>query len=944
MILKQQQLLNWLGAAGTLPVLVALPAQAQVEPITPMPLYSTEAKWGSVGIEKLRDTLFSPKIQPEASAKLPYPKELDSLFAEAKFLAQESSPAEPRFSKIESVAQAASVIPVTGVRLNRTDRGLEVILETPGDREPRVFKTRYGNTLAIDIPNTQLRLPEAREFRRENPTPRLASVRVVQQNSNTTRVIVTGTEVVPAAEVVPSPEGVAFSVTTPTAAAQEAPEPEAPAEEPPAPTTPERPEPEPSAPAEPTAEGEEPIELIVTPTRTEEESEDVPRSVTVITQQQIEEQASLITNLGDILGQTVPGLAPSNQSLSEFGQTLRGRQPLVVIDGVPQSTSRDSSRNLRTIDPRTIERIEILRGPTAIYGNGATGGVINIITKPGGEGRPSFTAEAGVTGSLSHLEDSLGGMGKLAVSGKENNIDYRFSGLFEKIGGFFDAEGDRIPPDLLSTQGSLADTNTVNLFGKVGWESDSHRLQLTVNYFDTDQVTDYTTDPAVNEFDPGTQKALAREGLELEDQSEIRNTLVNLEYSHPDLLFGSQVEAQVYYRDYLTRFFPFDGRRFDLTTEDGLSIFQSRVESQEFGGRVEINTPLSEENGLTLLSGLDYSNEDAVQPVAIFDTETFEASDGLVFEQIDDRPWVPPLNQEKLGLFSQLRWQPIERLIVRGGLRYQSIGVDVDSFTTLDGNEVGGGNLDYDATLFNLGAVYDLSNELDVFASFSQGFSVADVGLVLRGASAGFSVESLRPEPQKVNSYEIGIRGSWNAIQASLTGFYNQSSLGTTFDRETLEIVRAPERVYGLELAVDAELSQRWRLGSTVSYVEGENDVDEDGDYLPLNGFRISPPKVTAYIENETLPSWQNRLQLLYSGSRDRAFEEGVDPREVDSYLTLDYISSIKIGNGTLRLGIQNLLNNQYFTSASQLLRLGTNDTYTAAPGRTFSLQYFAEF
>ncbi|HCF27092.1 MAG TPA: hypothetical protein DEV81_07785 [Cyanobacteria bacterium UBA11049] len=55
-------------------------------------------------------------------------------------------------------------------------------------------------------------------------------------------------------------------------------------------------------------------------------------------------------------------------------------------------------------------------------------------------------------------------------------------------------------------------------------------------------------------------------------------------------------------------------------------------------------------------------------------------------------------------------------------------------------------------------------------------------------------------------------------------------------------------------------------------------------------------------------------------------------------------ISSLKLGNGTLRLGIQNLLDNQYFTPVSQLLRTRTNDSFTAAPGRTISWQYFLEF
>lgn len=52
-----------------------------------------------------------------------------------------------------------------------------------------------------------------------------------------------------------------------------------------------------------------------------------------------------------------------------------------MIDGVSQTGSRDVSRQLNSISPGMIERIEVISGATSIYGSGATGGIINIITK-----------------------------------------------------------------------------------------------------------------------------------------------------------------------------------------------------------------------------------------------------------------------------------------------------------------------------------------------------------------------------------------------------------------------------------------------------------------------------------------------------------------------------------------------------------------------------------
>ncbi|MEO1466032.1 MAG: hypothetical protein AAFR89_07345, partial [Cyanobacteria bacterium J06633_1] len=69
---------------------------------------------------------------------------------------------------------------------------------------------------------------------------------------------------------------------------------------------------------------------------------------------------------------------------------------------------------------------------------------------------------------------------------------------------------------------------------------------------------------------------------------------------------------------------------------------------------------------------------------------------------------------------------------------------------------------------------------------------------------------------------------------------------------------------------------------------------------------------LTAYVENETLPGWSNRLQALFSGNRDLfADNTRFGRRPVDSYFVLDYISSIKMGSGTLQIGVENLLDNQ---------------------------------
>jgi len=122
--------------------------------------------------------------------------------------------------------------------------------------------------------------------------------------------------------------------------------------------------------------------VVVSGSRIFESIDEVPASITIINQKQIEEHLKVNPELQSLLAQMVPGLAPDTGSSSNTGQSLRGRAPLVMIDGVPQSTPlRNGSLGVKTLDPSAISRIEVIKGATSIYGNGASGGIINYITK-----------------------------------------------------------------------------------------------------------------------------------------------------------------------------------------------------------------------------------------------------------------------------------------------------------------------------------------------------------------------------------------------------------------------------------------------------------------------------------------------------------------------------------------------------------------------------------
>lgn len=87
----------------------------------------------------------------------------------------------------------AAVTPVTAVRLNRTDRGINVVLATSTGDRPQIFTSRRGNALVADIINTQLRLTQGNTFRQDNPAPGIASVVITQIDPTSIRMVITGT-------------------------------------------------------------------------------------------------------------------------------------------------------------------------------------------------------------------------------------------------------------------------------------------------------------------------------------------------------------------------------------------------------------------------------------------------------------------------------------------------------------------------------------------------------------------------------------------------------------------------------------------------------------------------------------------------------------------------------------------------------------------------------
>lgn len=87
-------------------------------------------------------------------------------------------------------------------------------------------------------------------------------------------------------------------------------------------------------------------QMEITASRTSSDLVSATRQSTVIEHAQLEELRQGSDSLATVLAKAVPGMSDSSRTITEYGQTLRGRSMLVMVDGVPLNTNRDSSRNL----------------------------------------------------------------------------------------------------------------------------------------------------------------------------------------------------------------------------------------------------------------------------------------------------------------------------------------------------------------------------------------------------------------------------------------------------------------------------------------------------------------------------------------------------------------------------------------------------------------------
>ena len=497
-----------------------------------------------------------------------------------------------------------------------------------------------------------------------------------------------------------------------------------------------------------------------------------------------------------------------------------------------------------------------------------------------------------------------------------------------QTGSAIDGTGEYISPRY-----GLGDVRTYNGLLTLGYQfDDDNKVEAMYNFYQSLQNTPlvasggkYLERPRIGVYDT-KDPAAQDEGMRYNHNAYIKFNSNNI-FKRTDLELSAFTQHQYAIFDYRKH----NARSPRWESSSG----QATVKGEKYGIRTQLTSKvLFSENVFTqLLYGADVLIDKTSQPL------------------VDGRYWMPELTSYNSAPFLQTKTTFFQYYVLKAGLRYDYIDVSVPNYEVLRLRNtdprvyVKGGDLTYNNLSPNVGIAYNQFKYFQPFISYSQGFSIFDLGRTLRAARADV-LSKINTEPVKTENYEAGAYAELNKyVHLSGSYFYTYSKLGS--DLKSVSgfwvVDRTPQKVYGFEVNADIFPAKWLTLGGSFISFEGKKKSTEDGDWDGyMSGTSIPAPKATAYIR--VTPTEYSYLQVnyLHTGSRDRfspdnrgVYTEGegiVYPIDLFS-LSAGYTFNKSF---SLALGIENLTDKVYYTPASMLV--ARDAEYARGNGRYFNL------
>jgi len=666
-------------------------------------------------------------------------------------------------------------------------------------------------------------------------------------------------------------------------------------------------------------------DIVVTATRTEQSSFDVPASIDSVP----------IGDTTDTLGVNpsefldgVPGvLARDRQNYAQDEQiSIRGfgarstfgvRGVRLYTDGIP-ATMPDGQGQVSHFNLDSGDRVEVLRGPfSALYGN-SSGGVIQLFTA---DGTDPGQFKAGLVGeSYDTWRASVNARGVYGPT--DYNIDFTH----------FQTDGYR------DHSAAQRESGNGKLNVKVG---DGGKLTLLLNTVNI----------------PGAQDPLGLTRAQFESDprgvapvAELFNTRKSVQQSQ-----GGAIYEQAFGGGHSLRIMGYVGQR-DVTQYLAIPV-ATQGNPLHSGGVVD----LSGEYGGTDMRWT-WKGDVAGRP--------FEIAAGLNYDrQNQNRKGYENFVGDILGVkgnlrrdeedtvfdfdqYAQATWHFADAWSLTAGARHSEVKFNSDDHYVTDTNPNDSGHVDYAATTPVAGLMWRATDAVHAYASFGRGFETPTFNELAYRADGGPGL-AFNLVPAKSTNGEIGLKmRPTQTIDVNVAVFRaetkNELTIATNSGGRTTYQNIPKSRRQGAEAGLNAQLAQNWKLQLAYTWL----DATFRSDFLTCPGTPCTSPVVApAGSKIPGVPKQDFFAQLQWGGDVGwRAALKGeyvssvpvndINTDSAPSYFTLgtDIGYGFNVSSGQLRafFSIDNALDRKY--AGSVIVNDGNGRFFEPAPGRTYML------
>jgi iron complex outermembrane receptor protein len=631
--------------------------------------------------------------------------------------------------------------------------------------------------------------------------------------------------------------------------------------------------------------------IVVTPSRYSQEISEAPSSISVISQNDINNSGA--KNSIDIL-RTVPGIivsdvygngAKASVDLRGFGD-MSFMNTLVLVDGRRVNGIDLSGVDWSQIPFDQIQRIEIIRGGNSVlYGENAIGGVINIITKKG-KGKPKFEIGTEFGSYDKNLE-------KLSFSGSQDKLSYLLNASREATNGYRDNTffktydyGSRLEYDF---------TDQLSVHFNSGFHRASYGLPGGLSETD---IRNFGRRFAKNADDNATDK-------DYYFMTGAKDEIIGLGQLSLDLSYRiKDVNSNL------------------IGGNGGWNPFKiSKIKTLGLTPKITINKPVFDRENI-LTTGLDYYR-------SLYGSDNFDISKVLANST--------RIRKDSVGGYIEDEFSILKNLSAMGGFRYEFVKYSFD----FHDNSIFFPYPDVDSQTepnekaYNFGLNYKYDDDSNVFFNVNQSFRFPSTDEFFTGTL------NTALKPQVSNDLEAGVRHNFSDRLHFEISVYRMKVENELFTDPTAAGGLGATSNYnktihqGVDTSVNLKLLDCLLFYASYSYQDSEFYKSHlGGKAIPW----VPNQKANIGLRLKFLKDFTMNIGGYYVGSRYRINDVNNLLPKIKSYFTTDIGLTYKHKNFIIGANINNLFNEYYYEFAAYGAFSG-NKFYYPAPGRNFSLK-----